>query len=235
MNKLAILLLITVLFSCDRIIGEHGNGVVVTETFSPDSFTNLHISGQFDVVLMPGSRPSVTITGDENLLEWIKVDSRGQVLNIETERRLNSTSGIEVLVTYTKLEEIISSGASNISTEDQIITESMRLEISGAGKIDLDLDVERLNLDLSGAALIYLSGKATELDADMSGAGSLEAFSLQTRNCDVNISGVGSAEVNVSGNLNAQVSGVGGVEYMGNPEHVSRDVSGIGRIKKAKD
>ena len=235
MNKLIFLLLIPVLFSCDRIIGEQGNGVIVTENFSTDDFSDLNIEGSFNVILEPGSRPSVTITGDENLLEWIKVDSHGQVLNIETERRLNGSVDIEILVIYTELEEINSSGASNIIAEEQIKTKDLRLEISGAGKIDMALDVERLDLVLSGAALIYLSGQATVLDANMSGAGSLEAFSLQTKNCEVNISGVGSAEVNVSENLEARVSGVGGVEYLGNPEHVVRDVSGIGRIKQAKD
>ena len=235
MRKLIILLLVPILFSCDQIFGERGNGVIVTETFNADPFTDLEISGMFDVVLEPGTHPRVVITGDENLLEFIKVDSYGNTLILETERRLQSKEGITVLITYTNLEDIHSSGASNIVAEERIEAEHFRLEISGAGKVDLALAVEEVDVELSGAALIYLSGTTTDISVSMSGAGSLEAFSLISENCDLNISGVGNAHVNVTGNLDAQVSGIGGVEYMGNPEHVVRDVSGVGKITETND
>jgi hypothetical protein len=51
----------------------------------------------------------------------------------------------------------------------------------------------------------------------------------------VDISGVGHVLVNVSGVLEAQVSGLGKVEYIGEPESIKGDVSGIGNVSKAND
>jgi hypothetical protein len=69
----------------------------------------------------------------------------------------------------------------------------------------------------------------------MSGAGSLEAAEFEVEKCLVNISGVGSAMVNVTGSLEAQVSGLGSVKYVGSPESVKGDVSGVGMVEKANN
>jgi hypothetical protein len=235
MGKFIILLLVPLLYSCDQLFGERGNGVIVTETMTPEPFTDLELSGMFEVILEPGNKVAVAITGDENLLKWIEVDSYANTLSISTTRRLQSRHGITVSITYTGLEEIHSSGASNILAEEAIRAERLRLVISGAGKIELELEVEETDVDLSGAALIYLSGTSGDMAVSMSGAGSLEAFSLETENCELKISGVGNASVNVSGNLDAQVSGVGSIEYMGNPQHVVRNVSGVGKISESNN
>ena len=107
--------------------------------------------------------------------------------------------------------------------------------MSGAGKVDLKLDAGIVTLGLSGAAMVYLVGNAKALAVEMSGAGSLEADGLEVGDCDISISGVGSALVNVSGRLDANVSGLGKVEYTGSPTSVHGDVSGVGNVKKARN
>lgn len=234
MRKLLILFLVPLFSACDYIIGEQGNGEIITETHSIDDFDELDISGMFDVVLEPG-KPLVTITGDENLMQWIEVRSDGDALVIDSEKRLRSEHGIKIVVHYEELEEINTTGASNIIAEETIFTDRLRVLISGAGKTDLSVAVESIDVEMSGAAVIYLSGVAEVFRADLSGAGSIEAFELESENCELSISGAGSASVNVTGDLEAEVSGVGGVEYLGNPKNVHRDVSGVGSIKQAKE
>ena len=235
MRRLFILLLLPVVVSCDQIMGEEGNGEIITETRAVDEFDALEISGMFDVILEPGNKPLVTITGDENLMQWISVKTSSGTLVIDSEKRLRSESGIKIVINYQALEEINSSGASNIIAEETLFGDRLRLIISGAGKTDLSLAVKSIDIEMSGAALIYLSGVAEVLRASLSGAGSMEAYSLETVNCELQISGVGSANVNVTGDLEAQVSGVGGVEYIGNPKNVHRDVSGVGSINEGKE
>jgi len=65
----------------------------------------------------------------------------------------------------------------------------------------------------------------------MSGAGKLQAFKLDTKFCRIDISGIGGAEVFVTEELDVQVSGIGGVTYIGDPPRVRRDVSGLGKIR----
>ena len=67
----------------------------------------------------------------------------------------------------------------------------------------------------------------------MSGAGGYNAANLRSHSCTISISGVGGAKVFADQTLNAQVSGVGGVEYYGNPSDVQTEVSGLGSIDAA--
>lgn len=235
MKRAYIILLVAVISSCEVLYSERGNGIRETEVYEVDDFDRIDISGFFDVVLERGPEPLVTITADENLFEFIRVRSLGGELEISSEKTLMSEDGIRIIVVYSQLEEIISSGASNIVAEEAIATERLRLMVSGAGKTELNVECEEVDVDMSGAGLIHLSGQTEDLTVYMSGAGSLEAFELQSIDCELSISGVGTAYVNVEGDLDASVSGVGGVEYIGNPKHITQDVSGVGSIKEGKN
>jgi len=59
----------------------------------------------------------------------------------------------------------------------------------------------------------------------------LNAFSLQTREASVNLSGAGSIKINCSEKLNIEASGVGEVEYSGSPS-LSLNLSGAVSIRK---
>jgi hypothetical protein len=57
------------------------------------------------------------------------------------------------------------------------------------------------------------------------------AVDLESKEARIDVEGAGSAIVNVSGQLDAEVSGVGSVEYVGDPT-VNQDVSEAGRVNK---
>jgi hypothetical protein len=236
MMKQGLFILLVLVFSaCDVLIGERGNDERVTKEITIDSFDKIEVSGAFDVMLTPSNSNEVIIEGDENLLKYIDISVRGNRLIIETDRRLSSRRGIKIEVPVKELNGISSSGASDIENTEPISSEELDINVSGAGKIDLKLDVKLVTLELSGAVMVYFEGVAERLDVDMSGAGSLIAENFEVKDCSVDISGVGHVLVNVSGMLDAQVSGLGKVEYLGNPESIKGDVSGVGNIVKAKE
>ena len=83
-------------------------------------------------------------------------------------------------------------------------------------------------VSLTGLGDFEISGeKQPELDIHITGKGNVEAYGMEVGNCQINISGVGNCEVNVSDLLDIQVSGVGHLFYMGNPE-LNTDISGVG-------
>ena len=235
MNKGLFILALLAFTACDQLLGERGNDERVTKEITIESFEKIEISGAFDILLTPSSSNEVIIEADENLLKYIDISVRGDKLFVGTERRLSSRKGIKIEIPVKNLRGISSSGASDIESTKPITAKELDLDVSGAGKIDLKLDVKSLTIDLSGAVMIYLEGVAKRLDVEMSGAGSLMAEGFEVKDCEIDISGVGHVLVNVSGTLEAQVSGLGKVEYLGNPESVRGDVSGIGDVSKAND
>jgi hypothetical protein len=235
MRSTIIILALVTITACNEIIGERGNDERVTREITVDSFDKIEISGAFEVTFTSSNSHEVILEADENLLKYIEIGVRGNRLYLETDRRLSSRKGIKIEVPIQELRVISSSGASDLISSNQISTDDLEIDISGAGKVDLKLDAAIVKLNLSGAALVYLEGMAKELEVVMSGAGSLEAAGLEVGDCSISISGVGSALVNVSGRLDASVSGLGKVEYTGSPTAVHGDVSGVGNVKRAKN
>ena len=226
--------LMAFLNSCEYSARHRGDGNIMVEDRDIEEFTEVTLSGGYEVILRKSNHYALTIEADENLMEYIESYNRGNELEIRNTETIKSSDGIIVRIDYVELNEINVAGAIELTNSNVHEGRRFTLFVSGAGNIDLDLDVDELRLKLSGAGMVQLKGKADEADIDMTGAGSLEAFDLRTNYCNVDISGVGGAEVYVSERLEAEVSGVGGIEYMGNPENVIRDVSGLGRIRGRK-
>jgi len=67
---------------------------------------------------------------------------------------------------------------------------------------------------------------------DLSGASDIFAYELLTENYQIDISGAGNAQINVSKRLQAEVSGAGNIRYKGSPSEVNQEVSGAGSIRK---
>jgi len=66
----------------------------------------------------------------------------------------------------------------------------------------------------------------------MSGAGGLDAFDLKAEYARIRISGVGGADIYVTKELDAKISGLGDVTYRGNPANIDKSVSGLGTIQE---
>ena len=106
------------------------------------------------------------------------------------------------------------------------------LEVSGSGDVEAeDISTDRLAVTIGGAGNVKAGGEADKQEIDISGSGAYRAENLNSREAKIGVSGAGSAIVNVSEELDADVSGVGSVEYIGDPT-VKRDASGAGRVSK---
>jgi len=177
----------------------------------------------------------VKILTDENLHKYINVYVDGDELVIETTETIQSDDGIKVFITFDQLESLELKGASTISSESTLKSKELFVEINGAGVVKMDIDVKDLEVEISGAGLIDLSGKADHQTIDLGGAGNLNAYDLKCKSAEIELSGIGAAQVNVSERLYARVTGVGSIKYKGNPEVVDTEITGLGKIEAADE
>ncbi len=106
-------------------------------------------------------------------------------------------------------------------------------DISGSGKLILAATIDNTaDFGISGSGKIEASGKASLVKANISGSGKVLAADLTTNRCDVRISGSGDVEINVTDELDANISGSGSVSYRGNPRKVNSHASGSGNVRK---
>jgi hypothetical protein len=216
---------------CNYLEGIDGNGKVVKETRSVQPFDGIKIGGAFKVFLNQGSTESVVVEADENLMSIIETDVRDGKLIVGTEENIRNSKKLNVYITIKKLKSIDVSGAVELKTESKLELGNLDFQGSGASEIKLNFTADHVEGDFSGASEIELEGSANSCRLNMSGASELDAEGFVVKEFDLELSGAGDAEINVTDKLNARVSGAANVRYTGDPK-VDSEISGAGSVRK---
>jgi hypothetical protein len=231
-------LLAIILFtsSCTFIGGKRvrGDGQVVTRERDISGFIGVDVSGAINVVITQDSGYAVKVEADNNLHEFIEVYIDHQVLHIHSRERFNlrPSRAIIVYVSAPTFSELYASGACQIKTNNRINSSSgMRIDISGASGVNIDVNSPKVELEMSGACNAIMKGQTRDFSVDGSGSTEVKAFELLSENTDVNLSGAGSAEVYASVKLDAEASGAASVRYKGKASMVA-NTSGASSVKK---
>ncbi len=187
-----------------------GSGNVVTESRDLSGFKAVEVGGVFDVEIVAQKEFSVQVEGDDNLLELIKTEVRGDTLKIRGEKRFSTQNRIKIRIGAPDIESVDTSGASTLSLSN-VNNDALRIESSGASKIKVN-------------------GETKELVIDISGASKVEGSDLKAVNANVDASGACRVSLFVSGDLKADLSGASKVTYSGNPQNVVKNVSGASSV-----
>jgi hypothetical protein len=203
-----------------------GSGTVVTKDVAVPSFTRLQVSWGFEVTVAVG-QPSLQLHVDDNLDRQLDVGVDGDTLRIGL-RRVSSVSDatLRATVTVPSLAQLQGSGSSRIHLQDRLAGDELRVELSGASRLDGPVDLGSMTASLSGASDLELSGRARSVDASASGASHLMLQQLQVDALEVSLSGASNAEVSVRRTISASLSGASSLRYRGSPTFTRQDVSG---------
>jgi hypothetical protein len=228
---------LVIAMSCNFLGGKRvrGNGNIVTENRSVGAFDEVEVHGAIDVYVSQGEPGPVRVVTDENLQQYIKVESHGSQVEVSFKDgyNLRPSSKVKVYVSSPNYSRLDVSGACNIYGERKLsLNNPLSMQVSGAGDIKMEIDAPKVKARISGAGNMHMSGQTRDVEIDISGAGKAKCYDLMAESTRVEISGAGSAEVYASVFLDAQVSGAGSVKYKGNAGKVNQQVSGAGSVKK---
>ena len=188
-----------------------GSGVLKRETREPGDFTGLELNISADVRVRQSETPSVVIEADDNLLPVISTEVVDGTLVVSPSENYSTRSKITLIVGVPVLRSL-----------------SMR----GAGDAFLDsVTRDELRLSISGAVTVDGVGSVDWLDAQILGSGRLLLGRLRAKECKVTINGAGRGAVFASEKLTALINGSGRIEYLGDPQDVTRRIVGAGRIR----
>lgn len=233
MRKVFILLMMAVAFAaCHHRI--KGSGNIVTEQRTISSANKVRLEGSFDVELVPGTVTSLRIEGDDNILPYVVTENEGGWLVVKSRDHLNFSTKkkLKVYITTDILESISLTGSGNIVGNGKFVGgNKLDVQISGVGNADLDVNAPSVSARISGSGNISLTGETRDADINISGVGSYKGIDLKAENAKVHVSGSGNATIFAENTLDIHVSGVGTVKYKGSAA-VSQQVSGAGSVKK---
>jgi hypothetical protein len=211
--------------------GISGNGNVVEEDRNVSGFSGVHVSTGIDVLLSEGSDFEVTVEADENLMDVILTELKGDMLVVRTDRvNIRRAKAKRVYVTLPELTELKISSAGDCVGKTPFTCKDLRLGISSAGDLSLEVSADRIWLDISSSGDARISGETDELDVSLSSAGDLHAFDLIAKKVSVNVSSAGDARVTATDEISMNASSAGNIYYQGDAKVIHSRSSSAGDI-----
>jgi hypothetical protein len=131
-----------------------------------------------------------------------------------------------------ELKKLTAAGAVQILSESKLILNDLNISLSGSNKVRLDISAGKLTTTADGVAEINLNGQAGSHLLHTKGTATVEAFGFVVGLYDIDIDGVGKANINVLNELNVETSGSSEIYYKGNPRKVNEKKSGAAKLEK---
>jgi hypothetical protein len=185
----------------------------VTESREVSGFTGVELTSIGDLHIEQTGTESLTIDADADVLPKLTSNVSDGVLE------LGVAPGTTVATTRRIVYRL------TVTTLDSIA-------VSGVGDATVSrLRADRLTIEINGAGEVTLAGTVDSQAVTIRGTGDYDGEDLQSATAKVTIDTAGNAVLRVSDRLDATVSGVGSVEYIGDPR-VTKDISGVGSVKQ---
>lgn len=209
-----------------------GNRVTVEKDLS--GFSKIQVSSAFQVGITQSEDYSVVITVDEKVEPYLDVTVQGDTLRIAVRPGLTlagAASPLQAKVSMPRLTGLELSGASRATVGGFKSADGLSAGISGASGLDGQVEAGDVRFAVSGASRVSLSGKGEKMALEVSGASQGNLGDFVVSEAVVEASGASRATVNVTGKLDADVSGASTLRYTGNPTMGSVKSSGASTIQ----
>ncbi len=188
-----------------------GDGIAAEESRHLGRFDVVQVTGFFDVEVAVGSASEVILSGDSNLLQYVRTEVRDGSLELSMEPgRYDFEEPLRVQVLMPDLRALTISGSGDVSVGG-VDREAVSFTITGSG----DLEVE---------------GRVDSATIVCSGSGEADLGELNARQVAVVVSGSSSVIVDATDRLDVSMSGSGRVRYIGKPQ-IAASISGSGDVE----
>jgi hypothetical protein len=243
MNKLYPFLLLSTLCvhlcSCGQ-TSINGNGIYKTIDIDAKQFTDVNFKSSGDVFVSYGETCKVTATDDENLIPFIDIEVKENVLIIAYKKGFRIKNGhLKVNVFMPTFNALSSNGTGTLHCNFLQALKKVSFNMMGTGDLITQLsNADDVSVDLSGTGNVNISGNTVNsmkvavsgtgdvtgkvpavenIDYDLTGTGNIYGCNILAKNANVSLNGTGAIKLAASQTLNAKVNGTGSVEYIGAP------------------
>ena len=217
-----------------------GNGKAVTKEYRFDEIDKISLAGSAACsYTQSDAAPQVTLTIDENLLDYVEVTMKAGALSVGPKLdRPNGGSSYNLQPTTYKVEinskalrrvELAGSGS---FTTNAMQVERVKFDLAGSGSVKVaGLQADKVSCDVAGSGNVLLKGRVRDASFDLAGSGSIDASGCEAEEVEGDIAGSGNMEVFATKQLKGDIAGSGKIYYKGSPK-VKSDTVGSGKVVK---
>jgi hypothetical protein len=209
-----------------------------TQTRQVSNFSGIKVSTGIDLYITMGTSEEVKIVADDDFIDKIITEVKGGKLHIYTKQSNNwfnwnsGTQTRKAYVTVKELESIEASSGSDVTSENTLKGEDLKVSASSGSDVSIDIYYKNVWVGTSSGSDAKLSGKVKTLNAEASSGSDIVAKNLESKICKVSVSSGSDASVNVTDELYANASSGGDVNYYGNPQVKDINESSGGDVSK---
>jgi hypothetical protein len=199
------------------------------DQFGLKDFTEIDMTGAFDVVIRQGDKYAIEMDGSENQKKLYRLKVNGETLEVKYRTRkkifwkeaFNDDDLVHLTITMPNLQKLNVTAAGKLKILGFHEPET-KISMLGALVVDARLSARQLYLDLSGPIVFELEGEGDFLEATISKTAQFRADSYPVNHAIIEAKELGQARVNVSGTLEIDKDFTSNVRYQGNPEVVKK-------------
>ena len=212
-----------------------GSGVAKEDTRAVDAFHAVEAGSSLQVAISvtPGAKPSLKLSGDDNLVPLVESEVRDGTLVLWIKDNSNIQTKLPLIasVVMGELDRLEASGAADVSVKGSTKADQFTADASGAARISIDLlDTPKATVSAEGASRVALAGSAASIKLDVSGASRVKAEGLKVEDADVSISGASSASLRASKSVTGTISGASQLDLHGRPAKNTVSKSGASSV-----
>ncbi len=201
-------------------------------TIEVSSFNKLHLGAAFNVYITQGKDCQMVIEGRGKDLDLVKVKESANSLSVNMRNGSYNTKKINIYLQLKDVNEIEVSGACSVYSKNAIKASALKMRLSGASNLKLELNAESLDLRSSGASNAMLVGNAENFSVNLSGASNVKAKDLITGQVKVAMSGASNLKIHAKDAIEGNCSGAASVKFTGDPQRVLVNTSGAGSVQR---
>ena len=196
-------------------------------------FDSVKVFDKLHVKLVQSSDNKIVIKGARE--SEVEVVNKQGLLKLRMPfPKLLSGDDLDITVYYKNIELIDVNEGAVVTSKEIIKATFFKVSAQEGGKINVDVDVEKLDVSSVSGGEITLSGKASNQDAKLGAGGYLLASKLNTAQTKVSVSAGGKADVNASTLVDAKVSAGGSIYIYGKPKQINQKTVLGGKIEEVK-
>lgn len=232
--KISALLLLFVSATSCFFDGVKGNGNVVAKNRSiSNDFVRVKASSGIDVYLTENGEAEIVVEADENLHDLIETEVRDGTLYIGTKKNIWTARSKKVHVSVEKLIEIEVTSGAEVTTENTLHADDLKIVATSGAQFNLHLNVNNLDCKSSSGSNVYIDGKANSFDVSSSSGSGIDAYGLETSNCIAKASSGSNIKINVTNSFEGNASTGANIHFKGDPEEINSSDSSGGSVIKS--
>jgi len=213
-----------------------GDGNLTSEKRNVADYNEIYVNGNIDVVLVDGKEGNITLEGEKNILDNIKVITKNDKLIIKNKDRveLRPSKGkdIKITVPVEQVSKLSLNGSGEIEGTFPLKSDTIKLQVNGSGDLEVALDATNVKASVTGSGDIEVSGKADYFEAVVTGSGDIDGDELIANICEGKVVGSGDIKFYAKEELDAKIVGSGDIEVNKTVKRVEKKIIGSGDVTK---